>query len=283
MSNEIASVSRIGALTGAPELPVEDLAARLIPGHRRRRPTTLLAVWAHPDDESVVGAGLIAAMTHYGARVVNVYATLGEHGTPDPVAEPPELLASVRRAEVTRALEHLGAQQPTVLAYGDGTCADVEADIAARRVGNVIDRVDPDLILTFGPDGVTGHPDHRAVGRWTRDAVAVRDDRIPLVTAATGVAWPADVVEQLHELDAFWPGYPDHRDPSPCQGVRVEGQVLDKKLHAMRAHSSQMGRVERHMGATGMRRMAAVEAYRPANRAAEQLFARDRAAFAEAA
>lgn len=283
MNNEIASITRAGAGTGAPNQPVAELAARLRPVRRRRQPRTMLAVWAHPDDESVVSAGLIAAMADDGVRVVSVYATLGEHGTQDPQAEPPDLLASVRRAELTAALEHLGAGRPTLLEYGDGTCSDIPADIAAKRVGDVIDRVDPDLILTFGPDGVTGHPDHRAVGRWTRDAVALSDNQIPLVTATTGAVWPADVIEQLHELDAFWPGYPDHHDPLPCLRVRVAGRALDRKLHAMRAHSSQMGRMERHMGVTGMRRMAAVEAYRPANRAAEQLFARDRAALAEAA
>ena len=51
-------------------------------------------------------------------------------------------------------------------------------------VGAIIDRVDPDLIVGFGPDGVTGHADHRAVARRTRQAVADRHDLTPLLTTA---------------------------------------------------------------------------------------------------
>ena len=82
---------------------------------------TVLAVWAHPDDESYLGGGLMAAAAAAGGRVVNVTATLGEHGTPDPVTMPPGRLARIRQHELDHALQALGVSESITLGYEDGT------------------------------------------------------------------------------------------------------------------------------------------------------------------
>jgi LmbE family N-acetylglucosaminyl deacetylase len=69
---------------------------------------TLLGVWAHPDDEAYLSAGLILEHIARGDRVVIVTATLGEHGTKDPVHWPPQQLAARRHAELRRSLATLG-------------------------------------------------------------------------------------------------------------------------------------------------------------------------------
>ena len=234
---------------------VDGLAAHL--GRTGSARPTLLAVWAHPDDETVAGAGLMAAAAAQGFAVISVAATLGEHGTDDPIATPPERLARIRELELARALTRIGADGPVLFGYEDGHCENIADEAGTERVGTVIDRVEPTAVLTFGPDGVTGHPDHLAVGRWTAAALRARGDGTPLIETAAADAWPDDVVDGLHELGAFWPGYPCHERPAESHRVSVGGSLLTRKMAALHDHSSQMSRLFAHLGETGMRRMAA--------------------------
>ena len=141
---------------------------------------TLLGVWAHPDDEAYTSAGLMAEFRRRGDRVVVVTATLGERGTSDPEAWPPHRLAprAPRRA----------AQQPRRCSASTScTCsatktAAASCTTAPTAIAAYIADIEPDVIVTFGPEGMTGHPDHRAVSRWTTDAWAeTRSGRRPLV------------------------------------------------------------------------------------------------------
>jgi LmbE family N-acetylglucosaminyl deacetylase len=255
--------------------PVGELAVRL-----GAQGSTLLAVWAHPDDESVLTAGLMASFAQLGGRVVNATATLGEHGTPDPVADPPARLARRRLCELRSALTHLGAAPPVVLGEEDGTCAGIPLSDGIEWVGNVIDSVRPDVVLSFGTDGVTGHPDHCAIARWTEAAVSERGDDIALLATAAGTAWPLDVIDGLHRIDAFWPGAPERADDAATTHVEVRGSSLARKLAALAAHRSQIGPLRSALGTTGLRRMAAREAYRPVNEAAAARLTRTAAAAA---
>ena len=121
---------------------------------------TVLMVWAHPDDETYLVGGLSAALTDAGQRVVCVTATRGEAG--GTAAD----LARIRTTELEAALDVLGVEEHHWLDYADGGCASVDDDEAAARIRAVVDEVRPDTVVTFGPDGFTGHPDHRAVSRW---------------------------------------------------------------------------------------------------------------------
>lgn len=243
---------------------------------------TLLAVWAHPDDESYLGGGFMAAIAERGGRVVNISATLGEHGTDDPTACPPSSLATIRRGELATALDALGVESSVTLGYEDGTCDQVSDEMGARRIGVALDQIEPDLVLTFGPDGVTGHPDHRAIARWTAMAVAERAD-IALVTTTAGAVWPADIVEAMHEVNAFYPGYPERVVADPTWAVTVEGGLLEKKLAALHAHVSQIGPVHQELGPADYRRLASVEGYRAANEIALRMFTGDTARIGSAA
>jgi LmbE family N-acetylglucosaminyl deacetylase len=247
--------------TSAPTTSVEHLADRL-PRH-----PVLLAVWAHPDDESYLGAGLMAEVARRGGRVVSVTATAGEHGTDDPTRWPPDRLAAHRRAELDRALAALGAEPAIVLGHPDGACARVVDAIGATIVREMVERVDPDLVLGFGDDGVTGHPDHRAVARWTELAVG----EVPFVATAAGTAWPVDCVEQMRAVHAFWPGFPRRRHDAGSVRVTLDGEILERKLAALRCHAHQVAPVRALLGARRFRTLAAAEAYRPVNRAAADL------------
>ena len=125
---------------------------------------TILSVWAHPDDETYLCGALMARAVRNGSRVVCVTATRGELGSPDeqrwPSGKP---LADVRTKELEAALAVLGVTEHHWLDYPDGGCAAVDQDEAIGRVAELMAEVRPDTVLTFGPDGMTGHDDHISV------------------------------------------------------------------------------------------------------------------------
>ena len=130
---------------------------------------TILSIWAHPDDETYLAGGTMAAARDHGQRVVCVTATAGELGTDDPQTWPPNRLDRVRRWEAAAAMAVLGVDEHLVLGYPDGGL-DFDDREAIARIGRLIDEVRPDTILTFGIDGMTFHPDHVAVHHWVTAA-----------------------------------------------------------------------------------------------------------------
>ena len=97
---------------------------------------TILSVWAHPDDETYLAAGVMAAAADRGQRVVCVSATAGEHGTDDPETWPPARLGPVRRWEAAAAMAVLGVTEHRVLGLPDGGLADHDDEgVGAGRAG----------------------------------------------------------------------------------------------------------------------------------------------------
>ena len=143
---------------------------------------TILSVWAHPDDETYLAGGVMAAARDNGQRVVCASATAGEHGTPDPVSWPPERLARLRRWESAAAMAVLGVDDHRFLGLPDGEL-ESHAGRGPTLVGQLLDDVQPDTILTFFSDGITFHPDHIAVHRWVTTAWERRGRRGRLLYA----------------------------------------------------------------------------------------------------
>lgn len=133
---------------------------------------TILSVWAHPDDESYSCAGIMAEAIDNGQTVACVTATRGEKGVQDPDRWPPEQLADIRAAEMQNALAELGVEHHHWLGYKDGECQNVEVDEVVARLRKYIEQYQPQTILTFGPEGMTGHPDHCTVSKWVSLATA---------------------------------------------------------------------------------------------------------------
>src|SRR5437870_7671850 len=131
---------------------------------------TMLGVWAHPDDETYLSAGLMADAARRGQRVVCVTATRGEEGSWDEERWPTSEMGKVRERELMASLEALGVTEHHWLDHYDGTCADVDHAEGVAKVQAILKAVRPDTVLTFGPDGMTGHTDHKAVCAWTTEA-----------------------------------------------------------------------------------------------------------------
>jgi LmbE family N-acetylglucosaminyl deacetylase len=210
----------------------------------------VLGVWAHPDDEAYLSAGLMAAAREAGRRVVVATATWGEHGTADPDGCPPERLAALRAAELTASLRAVGVTEHRHLGYRDGECA-VADSRGVDAVADLIGELQPGLIVTFGPEGMTGHADHRAVSAWTSAAWQQTGRRAELWYATLTADWHRRWGE-LSESVGLWMG-----PVRPCteqrwlaHQVRCEGRLLDRKRAALAAHASQTNALRELVGAT---------------------------------
>ncbi|GAA2203077.1 PIG-L family deacetylase [Sinomonas flava] len=130
---------------------------------------TLMVVVAHPDDDAYGIAGSIALHGDEPAfRFVLVHATDGAAGQIAPgVDATPSTLGSVRREEDRRAWLAHGREpdRHEWLEYDDGRVADADPSDLALRIRAIMAEERPDVVYTFGPDGITGHPDHIAVGQ----------------------------------------------------------------------------------------------------------------------
>jgi LmbE family N-acetylglucosaminyl deacetylase len=138
----------------------------------------LLAVLAHPDDESLGFGGTLAKYAAEGVETHLVTATRGERGrfgsrgkSGDPVE-----VGRVREAELREAAAVLGIREVSILNYPDGAVDETPATIAIRAIASHIRRIRPQVIVTFGPDGAYGHPDHIAVSQFTTAAAVCAAD-----------------------------------------------------------------------------------------------------------
>jgi LmbE family N-acetylglucosaminyl deacetylase len=145
----------------------------------RRR---LMAVLAHPDDESLGAGGTLAKYAADGVDVYLVTATRGDAGRfrghrPGDVRHPgPATLASVREKELLAAADLLGIRDVSFLGYRDQHLDQADPREAVGRIVAQVRRFRPDVVLTFGPDGAYGHPDHIAISQFTTAAIVAAAD-----------------------------------------------------------------------------------------------------------
>ena len=221
---------------------------------------TVVGVWAHPDDEAYLSAGLMGAAVDAGNRVVCVTATRGELGTPDPALWPPARLARARERELRASLAAVGVDDHVWLPYRDGSCDTVDPADATTMIVRVLDDVAADTVVTFGPDGMTGHPDHIAVGRWATTAAEGARHRPRLLYATKTVAF-RDMYADLHRrMPIFGPdGPPAVERNEVAFALELRGAALDRKIAALSAHASQIAELISAMGKATYRAWAADE------------------------
>lgn len=203
---------------------------------------TILGIWAHPDDETWLSAGLMARAVAAGSRVICVTATRGELGTQDNERWPPDKLAEIRTAELAESFAVLGVTEHHWLDYPDGGCADVPEADAVRRLVRIIADVQPDTVLTMGPDGMTGHPDHIAVSAWATAAFAQEAPpgaRLHYSTVLPEV-WER-MRDEFFRLGASMGGQPSVTERAHCSICYVlDDAAFALKDRAIRAQASQV-------------------------------------------
>jgi LmbE family N-acetylglucosaminyl deacetylase len=133
----------------------------------------LMAILAHPDDESMGNGGTLARYAAEGVEVTLVTATRGQRGwLGDPAANPGmEALGREREAELHAAARALGLREAVLLDYVDGDLDRADAEQVICDLVAHIRRVRPQVVLTFGLDGAYGHPDHMAISQLTTAAI----------------------------------------------------------------------------------------------------------------
>ena len=138
----------------------------------------LMCVLAHPDDESLGTGGALAKSAAEGVETYLVTATRGERGRfGDGTESPgPEIVGRTREAELLAAAKELGIREVRFLDYVDGELDRMDNAEAIGRIVTHLRRVRPQVVITFGPDGAYGHPDHIAIGQLTMAAIACAAD-----------------------------------------------------------------------------------------------------------
>jgi LmbE family N-acetylglucosaminyl deacetylase len=133
----------------------------------------LMAVLAHPDDESLGFGGALAKYAAEGVETYLVTATRGERGwTGAPAEYPgPAALGRIREAELRAAAKALGLREVQLLDYIDGDLDQADPAEATAKIVGHLRRVRPHVVLTFDPQGAYGHPDHIAICQLTTAAV----------------------------------------------------------------------------------------------------------------
>lgn len=197
-------------------------------------PRKVLGIVAHPDDLDVGAGGTMALFAQQGAEIHYLILTDGGKGSEDPDLTTAELI-TLRQQEQRSALEILGGENATFLDYPDG---ELEISMALKKdIVKVIRTIKPDVVVTLDPTliysaqhGIINHPDHRAAGQATLDAV------FPLAR------------DHLTFPELFAEGYLPHKTPTILL-INFDGgnfvvditSTFDLKTKALAAHVSQFG------------------------------------------
>lgn len=192
-----------------------------------------MVVVAHPDDAEFMAAGTVAKWARAGSTITYVIVTKGDKGSDDASMTPTQI-AAIREDEQRAAGKILGVANFEFMGYPDGY---LEHTLALRRdLARVIRKHKPEVVICFDPtnrflaDNYVNHPDHRASGDATIDAV--------FPTARDRLTFPELLADGLepHKVQQLWLGAAE----KPNVTVDI-GDTFDLKREALLAHPSQFG------------------------------------------
>jgi LmbE family N-acetylglucosaminyl deacetylase len=209
----------------------------------------VLAVFAHPDDESLACGGTLARLADAGVRVIVMCASRGERGSITGPARDDEL-SRVRAGEAREAAAALGIAQLTILDHPDGDLRWAQVTELHAEIVMAVRRYNPAAVITFGEDGLYWHLDHVGVHERTTTAVRSLGACAPplyYVTMPRGamraIVDRAKAGGWAPPPKGFWSLVPD------AFGLEAETPTLvvdvcdwvPRKLAAIRCHRTQMG------------------------------------------
>jgi LmbE family N-acetylglucosaminyl deacetylase len=228
---------------------------------------TLMAVHAHPDDEASSTGGVLARYADEGIRTVLVTCTNGEFGdTPEGIkpgqdGHDEQAVAQIRLAELRESCKHLNVTELELLAYHDSGMPDwdyknrpdafcnVPQDEVAGRIGALIERYRPQVVISYDPDGSYQHPDHVHAARCAAAAAAATGipDKMYL-TAMRRSDW-RKLWDALREAGVEVPDPPSIDDEELSKIEESEQRIttnvdirpfLERKHAALLSHASQI-------------------------------------------
>ena len=223
---------------------------------------SLLAVFAHPDDEAFSSGGTLAHYAKQGVNVTLISSTRGEAGkVTDPILGEVSDVGALRELELQNACKALGINPPIFLDYRDSgrlerlrkddPLASINADPLEmeQKVKDVIEKVQPQVMLTFDPHGGYGHPDHIVIHRAALAAFFSSGHLPGAPQRLFYTAFPIEIARMMFDSNA-----------SPTPGLSPElygvsedtiafshdvALYLEQKTAALKAHASQVGPTSR--------------------------------------
>ncbi len=230
------------------------------------QPLTLMAVHAHPDDEASSTGGVLAAYSDQGVRTIVVTCTNGEFGDGPAGIKPGEDghdaadVAQTRLAELRQACKHLGVTELEMLGYHDSgmpeweyrdspdAFCNVPLEDVVDRIGALIEKYRPQVVITYDPEGIYQHPDHVHAAWAGIGAVGKTGIPAKLYLSAMRRSEWRQVFEALREAGQDVPEW-DMTEEEQRQIAESEARittevditpVLDRKRDALMAHASQI-------------------------------------------
>ncbi|MBI4363317.1 MAG: PIG-L family deacetylase [Candidatus Doudnabacteria bacterium] len=206
--------------------------------------TYALAILAHPDDEAFLLAGTSLKLGEQDKKVALICATTGEKGV-DRLSRnlTPEQMAIIRTNELKAACGILGCDCKKIFDFGDGMLDQVNFDELVNVLKQEINSLKPQIIMTFGEEGISGHRDHIMIGRATVAATQIAGQRPNEIWRACIPASLIDnfcehleqrKVHRLHFVKHNLKGVPDER----LTKIDIT-KYKDQKIKALEAHRSQ--------------------------------------------
>jgi LmbE family N-acetylglucosaminyl deacetylase len=200
-------------------------------------PKTVLAIFAHPDDEVFVAPALARAARE-GEEITVVYATSGDQGPGVSNMERGAALAELREGEARCSTQALGASETIFLRHGDGTLGTLahHPESSARKLTQdlqaILSEGDYDIVVTWGPDGGYGHADHRMVSAVATQLVQAMDSGRPSLLYP-GI--PKGTLPPIPEMQAW-----GESDPAILTiNYAYEPEDLEAATRAVACHESQ--------------------------------------------
>lgn len=214
-----------------------------------RQMGSIVGIWAHPDDETWSSAGLMKIAADNGQTIEIIMATDGaQGGTCDEAKWPLISLGNTRRAELQQAMSHMGRRiRVHWLGYDDGSMRQADARSAVNRIFSILQEVQPDTIITFEQNGVTGHEDHRTIHSWAMLAAKKYGRAQVLQAVESQQKYDAAGRVLDAEYDIFFntetPRMIDESYAALC--LKLDSELLQTKKACLLAHGSQTDKLMR--------------------------------------
>jgi len=221
-------------------------------------PRRLLAILAHPDDESLGTGGTLLKYASEGIETYVLTATKGQKGRYGDLATKPsfEEVGTIREKELRAACEILGVKETFTMSYMDGELDQANPEEIISEIAIHIRSIRPQVVITFGPEGGYGHPDHIAISQFTLASIVRAGDAVfntlgfapHTVSKLYWMAWPASKWEAYQaafkELTSTVDGVKRKVVPYADWAItaRIDTAVYWKTVwKAVRQHKTQMG------------------------------------------
>lgn len=224
-------------------------------------PVRWVGIWAHPDDEAYLSAGAMDQIIRSGGHVTVIALSDGEAGFPEDDRRSVAERRRHRRYELRAAMAAIGVEDVRFLGLPDGAVSEEASEATVAGLVDVLLEIDPDIVATFGPDGVTGHPDH--VACWQLATRAWIDAGTGCLRyAAKTESWLAEWRSMHDELGVWMTEEPSGVRDSDAELVfDLAAGPLDRKRSVMACHLSQTAIISEALGEAAYRSWIAQETF----------------------